>query len=202
MYRSSSAHCRYQGRLSGCVRLHHRLFSSSASLPRLRLAARTGRVTFVAVAIFVLLPALADDFIWTQLSTVADYDLLSRGISLGRRVFDDSDSRPSTDDSTKDYVFSVQMRGSNCSNEELGAVGALFRTVSACIAVPRWRISTDRSSVCHGQQEWLLVLVREVLVLEFLSIDTLASGTVSCCEITSLAHETLDDSVERGTLVA
>ena len=53
-----------------------------------------------------------------------------------------------------------------------------------------------RASICHAQQERLLVLELKVLVLELLAVDALASSTISSSEVTTLNHERLDDTVE------
>merc|ERR1711976_395131 len=46
------------------------------------------------------------------------------------------------------------------------------------------------------------VLQLEVLVLELVAVDGLASGSVSSGEVATLAHEVRDDTVEGGSLVA
>ncbi|KAH3660419.1 hypothetical protein OGAPHI_007005 [Ogataea philodendri] len=83
---------------------------------------------------------------------------------------------------TENNVLAVQPRAWNSSDEELGSVGV-------------W------TSVGHGKQTWLGVLVHKVLVWELGSIDTLTSGTVEVGEITTLQHEVWNDSVEDGVLV-
>ena len=52
------------------------------------------------------------------------------------------------------------------------------------------------SSVGHGQSSRSGVLQGEVLILELVSVDGFASGTVSTGEVTSLAHESWDNPVE------
>ena len=56
------------------------------------------------------------------------------------------------------------------------------------------------SGVGHGQISSLGVLHGEVLVWEFHAVDGLTSGSVSSGEISTLGHEFIDDSVERGSL--
>lgn len=58
------------------------------------------------------------------------------------------------------------------------------------------------SSVGHGKNSWTSVLEMEVLILEFVSVDGLSSSSVVVSEVTSLAHEIVDDTVERGSLVS
>ena len=45
------------------------------------------------------------------------------------------------------------------------------------------------------------MLQGEVLVLKFVSVDGFASGTVASSEVTTLAHEVGDDTMEGGSLV-
>ena len=58
------------------------------------------------------------------------------------------------------------------------------------------------SSVGHRQQTWLGVSQLEILILEFLPEDRLASSSISVSEVSSLSHEVSDDSVEWGALVS
>ena len=81
----------------------------------------------------------------------------------------------------KNAVLSIEMWGGTEAEEELGSVGV-------------W------SSVGHGEEEWLGVLQGEVLVSELVSVDGLATGSVSDGEVTSLGHEAVDDSVEDASL--
>lgn len=45
------------------------------------------------------------------------------------------------------------------------------------------------------------MLKLEIFIIELRAIDRLSSGTISCCEITTLDHELLDNSVEGGSLI-
>eukprot|EP00352_Strombidinopsis_acuminata_P006839 CAMPEP_0176368278 /NCGR_PEP_ID=MMETSP0126-20121128/22484_1 /TAXON_ID=141414 ORGANISM="Strombidinopsis acuminatum, Strain SPMC142" /NCGR_SAMPLE_ID=MMETSP0126 /ASSEMBLY_ACC=CAM_ASM_000229 /LENGTH=147 /DNA_ID=CAMNT_0017726467 /DNA_START=235 /DNA_END=675 /DNA_ORIENTATION=+ len=67
------------------------------------------------------------------------------------------------------------------AEEELGAVGV-------------------GTSVGHGEDTGTSVLVNEVLVSEFLTVDGLTTGTVAAGEVTTLGHETLDDTMEFASL--
>ena len=49
---------------------------------------------------------------------------------------------------------------------------------------------------------WSSVLQREVLILELVSVDGLSSSSVSSSEVSALAHEVGDDTVEGGSLVS
>jgi hypothetical protein len=80
-------------------------------------------------------------------------------------------------------VATVQPRGNNGGDEELGAVGV-------------------GAGVGHGEQTRLVVLQLEVLIGELLTVDGLAASAVTTGEVTTLEHELGDDTVERGALVA
>lgn len=45
------------------------------------------------------------------------------------------------------------------------------------------------------------MLLYEVLIVEFDTVDTLSASSVASCEITSLDHELLDHTMETGALV-
>jgi len=57
------------------------------------------------------------------------------------------------------------------------------------------------SSVGHAEDAWAGVLELEVLVLELVAIDGLASSAVVVGEVSALAHEVGDDAVEGRALV-
>ena len=77
----------------------------------------------------------------------------------------------------------VQPCGLDGADEELASVGV-------------------GSGVGLGKNSWSGVLELEVLILEFVSVDGLSSSSVVVGEVTSLAHEIVDDTVERGSLVS
>lgn len=83
----------------------------------------------------------------------------------------------------KDNVTVVQPRGLHGGNEELGSIGV-------------------GSGVGHRHDARAGVLQDEVLILELVSIDGLASGSVMVLEVATLAHEVRNHTVEGGALVA
>merc|ERR1711865_1257729 len=80
-------------------------------------------------------------------------------------------------------TLAIEPVGLDGAEEELRAVGA-------------------GASVGHGQSSGASVLEGEVLVLELGAVDGLAAGTVVVGEVTALAHEVGDDTVEGGALEA
>ena len=56
------------------------------------------------------------------------------------------------------------------------------------------------TSVGHGEDTGTVVLVDEVLIGELSSVDGLTTGTVSDGEVTTLGHESRDDSVPDTSL--
>lgn len=108
------------------------------------------------------------------------------GSSLARvrtSSFKSLDNLLSADDFTEDDVLAVQPGAGNSGNEELRTVGVL-------------------TSVSHGEQERFGVLVDEVFISEFFTINGLATSAVVVSEITTLDHEVRDDSVESGSCIA
>ena len=84
---------------------------------------------------------------------------------------------------TKHNVFSIQPLGCSCTQKELRAIGI-------------W------TSISHAQDPGTGVLQLEVLVGELSTVDGLATGAVVGSEVTALAHELRDDTVEGRALVA
>ena len=88
-------------------------------------------------------------------------------------------------DLAEDDVLSVEPIGINGAQEELRSVGV-------------------RAGVSHGQAALPRVLATragEGFVSELVAIDRLTAGAVAAGEVSALAHELLDDSVEGGALV-
>lgn len=61
-------------------------------------------------------------------------------------------------------------------------------------------VSVDKG--CHTEKTGPGVLELEVLIGELLAVDGLAASSVTICEITTLDHELLDDTVEGRALIS
>ena len=79
----------------------------------------------------------------------------------------------------------------NC--EPFVPIGPAVSFVPTVKCFQSWRTGTG---VGHGEEKRLLMLDLEVFVLELLSINRFTSGTIARCEISSLNHERLDDTME------
>jgi hypothetical protein len=84
-------------------------------------------------------------------------------------------------DSTEDGVLAIEPRAGDEGNEELRSVGV-------------------GTSIGHGQKTTDSVLNEEVFVSELSTIDGFTTSTVTDSEITTLSHESRDDSVENAVL--
>jgi len=116
------------------------------------------------------------------LSTISHNNLLVGLTTLRSKGFNLLNDIHALDDLSKDDVLAVQPAGLGGADKELGAVSV-------------------GTSVGHGKDTWTSVCQLEVLVLELVTVDGLATSTVVGCEITSLAHKVRDDPVEGGSLV-
>lgn len=114
-----------------------------------------------------------------QLARVLNNNL-SPGLSgLGTEAFNLLNYIVTFSDFSEHNVLAVQPGGLGGADEKLGAVGV-------------------GTSVGHGKNTLASVLQCKVLVLELVSVDGLAAGTVTASEVTTLAHEVGDDTVEGG----
>lgn len=117
-----------------------------------------------------------------ELTTIGDHDLLGGLTRLGAVRLDLLDNVHTFDDLAEDDVLLVEPGGLGGGDEELGSVGV-------------------GSGVGHGHDSGSGVLQLEVFVFELVSVDGLATGTVVVGEVTSLAHEVGDHTVEGRVLV-
>lgn len=118
-----------------------------------------------------------------QLAAVCDDDLLGCLPTLGAERFYFLHNVHALFHMAKHNMFAVQPVCLYGANEELGAVGVGAR-------------------IGHGQNTRPLVLQLEVLVRKAASIDGLSPRAVVVGEVTSLAHEGRNHSVECGPFVS
>lgn len=117
------------------------------------------------------------------MTTVSDHNLLGGLAGLVAVGFDLPDDVHTLDDATEDDVTVIQPGGLHGGDEELGSVGV-------------------RAGVGHRHDSGAGVSQDEVLILELVAIDGLATGAVVVLEVTTLAHEVRNHTVEGGALVA
>ena len=133
--------------------------------------------------IFIIVTGPQSSAFCLELSAVADGDLLAGLSRLAAEALSGLDVVVTIDDLSEDDVLSVEPGGLGGADEELGSVGV-------------------GTSVGHGQDSGGIVLELEVLILELVAVDGLASSSVVVGEVTALAHEVGDDPVEDTALVA
>lgn len=117
------------------------------------------------------------------MTTIGDGDFLRRLSGLRSQSLNLFHDVHALNDGTEDDVPVVQPGSLDGSDEELGTVGV-------------------GSGVGHRHHTRSGVLQGEVLVLELVAVDGLATGAVVVGEVATLAHEVGDDTVEGGALVA
>ena len=82
---------------------------------------------------------------------------------------------------SKNHVLAIEPLGFSGAEEKLGTVGV-------------------GPSIGHGKNSRPSVLQDEVLILKLVSVDRLSSSAVSSREVSALAHEVGDDTMEGGSL--
>lgn len=117
------------------------------------------------------------------MTTVGNDDLLGGLAGLVAEGFDLPDDIHAFDDAAEDHVAIIEPGRLHGGDEELGSVGI-------------------GSGVGHGHDTGTGVPQDEVLILELVAVDGLASGAVVVLEIATLAHEVRNHTVEGGILVA
>ena len=116
-----------------------------------------------------------------QLTAISDGDFFTGFAIIRANCFHALNDIHAVDDGSKDNVFSIQPGGLDCAQEELRSVGV-------------------GSSVGHRQDSGTSVLQGEVLIGEFSAVDGFATSSIVSGEVTPLAHEARDDTMERGIL--
>lgn len=116
-----------------------------------------------------------------KLARVADGDVLRWFARLATVRLNLLHNVHAFNDGTKHDVTVVQPSCLHGCDEELGSI---------CV----------RTSVGHRHDAGSSVLQGEVFILEFISIDGLASSAVVVGEVTALAHEVRDDAMESRAL--
>lgn len=117
-----------------------------------------------------------------QLSTVCDNNFLRGFTRLWSQSFDFLHNVHAFHDASEDHVPVIQPGSLDCRDEELRSIGV-------------------GTSVGHRHDTWTGVFQGEVFVCEFATVDGFASGAIVVREISTLAHEIGDDTVESGTFV-
>ena len=118
-----------------------------------------------------------------ELSTVGNGDLLAGLAIPGPKMLHGFHNVHAFFHLPKDHMLAIQPFSLGSADKKLGTV---------CV----W------SSICHGQDARTCMLQDEVLILKFLSVDGPAASAIMACKVTTLAHESWNNSVKGGTLIA
>jgi len=118
-----------------------------------------------------------------QLPTVGNHNFFSCLARLAANGLHTLDYIHALGDLAEHNVLAIQPFCFSCAQEELGSVGV-------------------GTGICHGQDSGASVLQLEVLILELVSVDALATGAVVVREVSALAHEAGDHAVEARPLEA
>lgn len=114
-----------------------------------------------------------------ELSTVVNHNLCRCSSAVTSIRLDCLDHLHTLGDGSEHNVLSIQPRSRCGAQEELRSVRV-------------W------AGIGHGQDSWASVLQNKVLILKLAPVDGLPTRTVSSGEISSLAHEVWNHTVERG----
>ena len=117
-----------------------------------------------------------------DLTAVGNNDLFSGLATVSAHRLDLLDNVHALDDSAEYDVLAVQPLAWHSGQKELRTIGS-------------W------TSVGHRQETWLGVLEGKVFIGKLLAVDAAAACAVAVGEVTTLAHEAWDDTVERAALV-
>lgn len=118
-----------------------------------------------------------------QLSAVGDNNLFGGFARVAAEALDLPHDIHALDDAAEHDVAVIEPGSLHGRDEELGAVGV-------------------RAGVSHRENARAGVLQGEVLVLELVAVDRLATGAVVVLEVATLAHEVRDHAVEDRAFVA
>lgn len=111
------------------------------------------------------------------MTTVGDDHGLGGPAGAGPHLLDGPHDVQALHDLTEHHVLAVEPLGLGGTDEELRSVGA-------------------GASIGHGENSGAGVLLDEVLIGELGAIDGFAACAVPGCEVTALAHEPRDHTVE------
>ena len=118
-----------------------------------------------------------------ELSTVGNGDLLAGLAIPGPKTLHGFHNVHAFFHLPKDHMLAIQPFSLGSADKKLGTV---------CV----W------SSICHGQDARTCMLQDEVLILKFLSVDGPAASAIMACKVTTLTHESWNNSVKGGRLIA
>lgn len=119
----------------------------------------------------------------SELAAVSDgNDLPGLTSGAGTVRLNSPDKVSTINNLTKDNVLTIEPRGGNGGDEELGAVGT-------------------GTSIGHGEKVGLVVPELEVLISKLLAVDGLATSAVAPGEVTALQHKLRNDTMESRALV-
>ena len=115
-----------------------------------------------------------------ELATITDHHTSGSLARVGADSFNGLDDIQTLDYVPKYYMFPIEPWSSSSTKEELRAIGI-------------------RPRIGHRQYTWAMVLLYEILIRELIAIYRLSASSVASSEVSTLAHELGDDSVELGT---
>ena len=130
----------------------------------------------------VLMVKTKHNSILLDLSTVSNGDLLAGLAISGPKALHRFHNIHALFHLAEDNMLAIQPLSLGSADEKLGTV---------CVG----------ASLCHGQDARTCMLQDEILIIKFLAIDALATGTIMVYEVTTLAHKSQSYSVKAGTFI-
>jgi len=117
----------------------------------------------------------------SQLSAIVDNNRL-RGLSaLGSNLLDFLDNIHTFNNGSEDDVLAIEP-------------WCFYRAQEKLRSVRIW------TSVGHRENTWSCMLEREIFICELGSVDGFTTSSISCCEISALAHEVRNHTMKRRSL--